>query len=254
MLDAPVSRYRRLLKIRDLVWEIKYWDLRALNNVKSNFPFNETNKKDAPAIYSTVFWCLIVVLLIFLAFLHNHCYSLHKTKWRLVISIRQGPGPTRMPYFRRNSNPLQFFLAPGQEGNLFFLFGRSAWKTFKISPSNRAICAGLRGTYGFRPVPVTTRLLANLHLKLETSPGWELALTICCDVDLNFGENTTFLLRLVQDPARSKWPALTSSYEGSNSGYAIKPSKKPIKQQSDTITQWNTSQVRPIYSFHWREN
>ena len=139
MLDAPVSRYRRLLKIRDLVKEIKYWDLRTLTNVKSNFHFNEMNKKDVPAMYSTVFWCLIVVLLIFLALLHNHCYSLHKTKWRLVISIR--------PYFRRNSNPLQFFLAPGQEGNLFFLFGRSAWKTFKISPSNRAICAGLRGTY-----------------------------------------------------------------------------------------------------------
>ena len=59
--------------------------------------------------------------------------------------------------------------------------------------------------------------------------------------DFNFCEKTAFLLRLVQDPARSKWPALTSSYEGSNSGYAIKPKKK-VKRQADTDRQWNTSQ------------
>ena len=34
-----------------------------LNNVKSNFSFNEMNKKDLPAIYSTVFRCLLVVFL-----------------------------------------------------------------------------------------------------------------------------------------------------------------------------------------------
>ena len=26
-------------------------------------------------MYSTMFWCLLVVLLVFLALLHNHCYS-----------------------------------------------------------------------------------------------------------------------------------------------------------------------------------
>ena len=50
LLDASVSRYRRPLKIRDFVWEIKYWDLRSLNNVKSNFSFNEINKKDLSEI------------------------------------------------------------------------------------------------------------------------------------------------------------------------------------------------------------
>ena len=40
----------------------------TLNNVKSNFSFNEMNKKDVPGMYSTVFWYLIVVLLFFLAF------------------------------------------------------------------------------------------------------------------------------------------------------------------------------------------
>ena len=41
-----------------------------------------------------------------------------------------------------------------------------------------------------------------------------------------------------------------SSYEGSNSGYTIKPKKKTVKRQPDTETQWNTSQVSPFYSFH----
>ena len=86
--------------------------LRSAND-KFNFSFNKMNKKDVPAMYSTVFWCLIVVLLVFMPLLHNHCYSLHETKWRLVISIWQCPGPvaTRMPYFRQNSNPLQIVSA-----------------------------------------------------------------------------------------------------------------------------------------------
>ena len=36
-----------------------------LNSVKSDFSFNEINKKDLPAMYSTVFQCLLVVLLVF---------------------------------------------------------------------------------------------------------------------------------------------------------------------------------------------
>ena len=35
-----------------------------LNNVKSNFSFNEMNKKDLPVVYFTVFRCLLVVLLL----------------------------------------------------------------------------------------------------------------------------------------------------------------------------------------------
>ena len=51
-------------------------------------------------------------------------------------------------------------------------------------------------------------------------------------------KKTAFLLRLVQDPDRSKWPAFTSFYERSNSGYEIKlliastklkPRKEPFK-------------------------
>ena len=38
---------------------------------------------------------------VFLALLGNHCYSFHRTKWRLVTSICRGPGPvaTKMSFF-----------------------------------------------------------------------------------------------------------------------------------------------------------
>ena len=35
--------------------------MRTLNNAKPYFFFNEMNKEDLPAMYSTAFWCLIVV-------------------------------------------------------------------------------------------------------------------------------------------------------------------------------------------------
>ena len=38
-------------------------------------------------------------------------------------------------------------------------------------------------------------------------------------------KKTAFFLRLVQEPDRWKWPAFTSFYERSNSGYAIKPKR-----------------------------
>ena len=91
---AGVALQATVENIRDFVWEIYYWDLRTLNNAKPYFFLNEMNKKDLPAMYSTAFWCLFVVLLFFfLALLRNHCYSFHKTKWRLVTSICRGPGP-----------------------------------------------------------------------------------------------------------------------------------------------------------------
>ena len=93
-------------------------------------------KKDLPAMYSTVFWCLFVVLLVFLALLHNHCYSFHRMRWRLVTSIWQGPGPvaTRMPFFSPKFKSAANFSPPAQEGNLSFLSGRSAWKKIHNFP------------------------------------------------------------------------------------------------------------------------
>ena len=48
--------------------------------------------------------------------------------------------------------------------------------------------------------------------------GW--SWNICSKLDF-WRKKTAFLLRLVQDPARSKWPAFTSFYERSNSRYAL---------------------------------
>ena len=76
-----------------------------------------------------------------------------------------------------------------------------------------------------------------LGLELKTFP-----------LDLKFREKTEFLLRLVQDPARSKWPALTSSYEGSNSGHAIKQKNKNKQQQQ----QQNDKKIPKRSGKHYR--
>ena len=44
------------------------------------------NTKDLPAMYSTAFWCLFVVLLIFLALLRNRCYSFRSMKGVTVVT------------------------------------------------------------------------------------------------------------------------------------------------------------------------
>ena len=77
------------------------------------------NKKDLPAMYSTAFWCLIVVYCFFLALLHNHCY------WPFIErsegwSLRSGgvldQSQQECRFFHRNSNPLQIFqLQPKRE-------------------------------------------------------------------------------------------------------------------------------------------
>ena len=136
LLDASVSRYRRPLKIRDFVWEIKYWDLRTQNNVKSNFSFNEINKKATRDIFHcvSVSACLFTVLFFLAFYCITDCYSLHKTKTSLLTSIWQSPGPvaTKMPLFRRNWSLCKFFSAPTQEGNLLFLSKRSVRKKLRI--------------------------------------------------------------------------------------------------------------------------
>ena len=195
--------------------------------------------------------CFGVWLVSCLAFLHNHCYSLNKTKWGLVISIWQGPEPfaTRTPYFRRNSNPQQIVSANSHPGDV---------SNFKCKLANKRVVTGT----GRKPyVPRRPAQMARFDgeilkvfkpISQRGRRGFPLSQELKkIAVDLNFGENMAFLL--VQDPALSKWPVFTSSYDGSNNGYAVKP-RKSVKRQSDTKTQWNTSLVRPFYSFHWREN
>ena len=162
LLDASVSRYRRPLKIRDFVWEMKYWDLRTLNNVKSTFSFNEI-KKDLPAIYSTVFRCLLVVLLGFWLYCittvtpfirRSQCWSLRSG--RVLDQSQQ-----KCRFFAEIQVRCKFFQIQQKRETSFSSLRYRLEKNFIISPSDWTICVGLRGTSGFRPVPVTAVALTN---------------------------------------------------------------------------------------------
>ena len=117
------------------------------------------NKKDLPAMYSTAFWCLIVVYWFFWIYCITTVtpFTERSEGWSLqsVGVLDQSKQKCRF-FFHRNPNPLQIFqLQPKKETSSSSLGDRREKKS-TISPSNRAICAGLRGTSGFRPVPVTT--------------------------------------------------------------------------------------------------
>ena len=75
--------------------------------------------------------CLFVCLFFFWLYCITGCYSLHKTKSRLVTSIWQSSGPvaTKMPLFRRNSSLLQIF---------FF---------FQLQPKRKASFSSLRDRF-----------------------------------------------------------------------------------------------------------
>ena len=114
-------------------------------------------------MYSTAFWCLIVVY----CFFGLYCVTTvtpfieRSGGWSLrsVGVLDQSQQECR--FFRRNSNPLQIFqLRPKRETSSSSL-GDLLEKRSIISALNRAICAGLQGTSGFRPVPVTTVVLTN---------------------------------------------------------------------------------------------
>ena len=121
------------------------------------------NKKELPAMYSTAFWCLFFVSLVFWLYCVTTVIPFIERSegWSLrsVVVLDQSQQECR--FFRRNSNPLQTFqLQPKRETSSSSLGGQLEKRSI-ISPSNRAICAGLRGTSGFRPVPVTTVALTN---------------------------------------------------------------------------------------------
>ena len=138
--------------------------LRSANdNAKPYFFLNEMNKKDLPAMYSTAFWCLIVVYCVFWLYCVTTVtpFIERSEGWSLrsVGVLDQSQQECR--FFRRNSNPLQTFqLQPKRETSSSSL-GDQLKKRSIISPSNWAICSGLQRTSGFRPVPVTTVALTN---------------------------------------------------------------------------------------------
>ena len=120
------------------------------------------NKQVLPTIYSTAFWCLFVVLpfFFFFSFIAKLLLLLSQNEVKAGHFNLSGSWTSRNKndvfFFHRNSNPLQIFqLQPKKETSSSSLGDRREKKS-TISPSNRAICAGLRGTSRFRPVPVTT--------------------------------------------------------------------------------------------------
>ena len=121
------------------------------------------NKKDLPAMYSTAFWCLFVVLLFFWLYCVTTVtpFIERSEGWSLRSVGVLDQSQQEFRFFRRNSNPLQTFqLQPKRETSSSSL-GDQLEKRSIISPSNRVICTGRRGTSGFRPVPVTTVALTN---------------------------------------------------------------------------------------------
>ena len=142
---------------RDVVWELKYWGLRALNKDKFELLFNTMNEKYLPLMYSFVFCRVFIVLVDF----RLHCVTTvtpfirRSQGW----SLRSGRDPGRVTpktvLFRGNSNPLQFFqLQPKKETSSSSLHYQLK-KSFILSLPNRTICAVLWGPSGFPLKPVT---------------------------------------------------------------------------------------------------
>ena len=142
------------------------------------------NKQVLPTIYSTAFWCLFVVLLFF--------FFSFIAKLLLLLSqneVKAGHFNLSGSWTIRNKNVVFFspkfksaanFSAPAEEGNLFFLSGRSARKkihNFPIKSSH--LCRTSRHVWLSSSAcdHCLLRLPTNLHLKLETLLWWQLALT-----------------------------------------------------------------------------
>ena len=145
--------------IRDFVWEIYYWDLRTLNNAKPYFFLNEMNKKILPAIYSTAFWCLFVVLLFFWLYCVTAVtpFIERSEGWwlRSVGGLDQSQQKCRFfsPKFKSAAN---FQLQPKKETSSSSL-GDQLEKRIHNSPQQiEPFVPYFEARPGFRPVPVTT--------------------------------------------------------------------------------------------------
>ena len=125
------------------------------------------NTKDLTVMYSTVFWCLFLVLLFFWLY----CITTFTPFIQLFIRRSQGSLVIRCGRvldqsqqeccFRRNSNPLQIFPALAQAGNFFFLSRRSARKKLYNFPfkSGYVVASHANVLRGSSRVP-TLRLIA----------------------------------------------------------------------------------------------
>ena len=141
MLDALVSRAVVALQATgDFICSTrmtnKYWDLRGLNNVNSKLflQWNEYKR-----LTCDVFHCIfvsVIRLTFFLALLLT-TVTPFKRRSQGSLVIRSGRVLDQSQQeccFRRISTPLQMFSVSAQEGNLFFLSGRSARKNLYNFP------------------------------------------------------------------------------------------------------------------------
>ena len=89
-----------------------------LNNAKPYFFFSEMNKKDLLAMYSTAFWCLIVIYWLFWLYCVTTVTPfIEQSEGWSVRSVRVlDQSQPECRFFCRNSNPLQtFHLQPKRE-------------------------------------------------------------------------------------------------------------------------------------------
>ena len=133
LLDKLASRYRRLSVFHEKCWKI----LRSAN-AKKKLNLNFCSRKWIKRLTCDVFHCVLVFQWIFRLNCVNSAVTPYERNesWSIIaiISDRILDQPNQMPFFRRNSNPLQLFSGPAQEGNLPFHSARSARKKLHHFP------------------------------------------------------------------------------------------------------------------------
>ena len=94
------------------------------------------NKKVLPAIYSTAFWCLFVVLLFFWLYCVTAVtpFIERSEGWSLRSGRVLDQSQQKCRFFSPKFKSAAKFSAPAQERNLFFLSGRSARKKIHNFP------------------------------------------------------------------------------------------------------------------------
>ena len=129
----------------------------------------------------------------------------------LVTSICRGPGPvaTRMPFFSPKFKSTANFLAPAQEGNLFFLSGRSARKKIHNFHTKSG------------------------HLCRTSRHVW--LLSSACDHDGCQGGNDTSTKLLHCEKSSACIRRVRANCHNAKRNKA----QKTVKRQTDTKTQWN---------------
>ena len=95
------------------------------------------NQKDLPAMYSTAFWCLFVVLLFFWLYCVTTVtpFIERSEGWSLRSGRVLDQSQQECRFFSPKLKSAATFSAPAQEGNLLFLSGRSARKKIHNFPN-----------------------------------------------------------------------------------------------------------------------